>query len=145
MTVRYTRNIPGERQVTHARYGPVGRDIARRTGRVNDAARRGAPVGQSRPADQWFGGYTAGKLKASIKGDVHETPTGPVGTVGSDLSYAASVVKGAQTHPISPRRKRMLRWRSPPGYLDDVFAHRVQHPGYRGNDFLGRALLAAQG
>jgi hypothetical protein len=45
---------------------------------------------------------------------------------------------GTPPHLIAPRNATALHWSGSDG--GDVFAHQVQHPGYRGDDFLGRAM-----
>lgn len=145
MTVPYRRHIRGEYEVLRTRFGPVGRDLARRTQRVNVAARFLAPVGPTIPPDQWSPGHRGGQLRRSIQSKIEETPTGLVGMVGSDEEYAATVHEGSEPHVILPRRKRVLRWREPPGYDDSVFSPGVLHPGTtKGRPFLVLALREAQ-
>lgn len=148
----YQRDLAGEAYVTRARWGPVGRDIGRRTVLVNLDARRRVPVGQGRAPDAWTTGYPAGGLKRSIRSNVEMRQAGPTGVIIADAvrpgsisrtSYAASVHEGSRPHGITPKRARMLRW---PGPAGDVFARRVSHPGTRrGNPFLRDALEAARG
>lgn len=148
----YQRDRAGEEYVTRARWGPVGRDIGRRTVLVNLDARRRVPVGTGRAPDAWTTGYPAGGLKRSIRSDVEMRRAGPTGIITADAvrpgslkrtSYAASVHEGSEPHAILPRRARMLRWPGPGG---DVFAASVRHPGNRrGRPFLRDALEAARG
>lgn len=145
--VRYRRNIAGEHYVLRSPFGPVARDIRRRTMRVNVAARLLAPVGPSVPADRWSSGHQGGQLKRSIRSEIVVTAFGVVGRVGSDLDYAASVHEGSRGgYPIRPRRQGgWLRWRTPPEYSDQVFRRAVVHPGNRkGRPFLVQALREAQ-
>lgn len=151
MPVQYTRNIAGENYVTRARFGPVGRDLGRRTILVNLDGRRRAPIGQGRAADAWTDGYPAGRLKKSINSRVITRGGDLVGIIEADAvrpgqatSYAASVHEGSSPHTIVPRRARILRWPGPGGR--DVFARRVSHPGTRRpQPFLRDALEAARG
>lgn len=153
MTVKYTRDLAGERYVTHARFGPVGRDTGRRTVLVNLDSRRRVPRGKGRAADQWTRGYPPGGLKRSIRSEVSDASGNLVGTITADAvrpdtinatSYAASVHEGSERHPILPVRRRWLRWPGPGGR--DVFSAGVSHPGTRrGQPFLRDALEAARG
>ena len=53
-------------------------------------------------------------------------------------NYAVFVVKGTRPHPIHPKRKKALRFYNS---LDEfVFAKAVYHPGYKGDDFLKKAI-----
>lgn len=151
MPTTYTRSIAGENYVTRARFGPVGRDLGRRTVLVNLDARRRAPVGQGRAKDDWFDGYPGGGLKRSIRSEVTTRGGNLVGVITADAkrpgektSYAASVHEGSESHIILPRRKKWLRW--PGGDGTDVFSKGVVHPGTRKpQPFLRDALEAARG
>lgn len=152
MPVTYERNLAGENYVTRARFGPVGRDLGRRTVLVNLDARRRAPVGKGRAPDAWQSGYPAGGLKKSIHSEVITRRGNLVGVITADAvrpgslrreSYAASVHEGSSAHAILPRRKRWLRW-SQGGR--DVFRRAVMHPGNRRpRAYLRDALEAARG
>lgn len=151
MPATYHRDIAGEDYVTRARFGPVGRDLGRRTVLVNLDAMRRAPIGEGRAGDAWQPGYPAGRLKRSIRSEVITRQRNLVGIVTADAmrpgqktSYAASVHEGSEAHPILPRRKRWLRWPGADGV--DVFSAGVLHPGTRrGRPFLRDALEAARG
>lgn len=146
----YTRNQAGEDYVTKARFGPVGKDIARRTILINIDAMRRAPIGEGRAPDAWQPGYPPGGLKRSIHSYVEDRPAGPTGVITADArrpgeatSYAESVHEGSQAHGILPKRVRLLRW---PGTNGDVFAAAVHHPGNRRpKPFLRDALEAGRG
>lgn len=59
--------------------------------------------------------------------------------VGHDPSrapHAMFVIFGTRPHVIKPNKKKALRWVGPGGF---VFAKKVNHPGYRGDDYMGRA------
>lgn len=53
--------------------------------------------------------------------------------------HALFVHWGTKAHEIRPRRKKVLRWVGPNGF---VFARRVWHPGYKGDPYLIRARSA---
>ncbi len=153
MAVRYVRDLVGERYVTHSQYGPVGKDTQRRTTLVAAVARRTAPVGQGRPADQWTRGYPPGGLKRSIHSTVTNATGELVGTVTADAvrpgqydgtSYAAAVHEGARAHPILPVRRKWLRWPGPGGGAD-VFSRGVTHRATRGQPWMRDSLEAARG
>ena len=57
---------------------------------------------------------------------------------GKKLNYALFVIFGSKPHTITPKKKKALRWE---GLNDFVFAKKVSHPGYKGDDFLYKALL----
>lgn len=67
--------------------------------------------------------------------------------IGHDLQkapHALFVHWGSRPHPITPRRKKVLRWPSGSGGATGfVFARFVKHPGYRGDPWLARAGDAA--
>lgn len=50
--------------------------------------------------------------------------------------HALWVVFGARPHKIEPKKKTALRWVSGSSF---VFAKFVNHPGYRGDDYMTRA------
>lgn len=50
--------------------------------------------------------------------------------------YAAFVLLGTRPHKIAPKRKKALRW---PAGNRFAFAKSVNHPGYRGDNYLLRA------
>lgn len=63
--------------------------------------------------------------------------------IGHDLQvapHARWVIQGARPHLILPRRKKVLRWAAGGEF---VFAKRVRHPGYRGDDYLTAAAAQA--
>jgi hypothetical protein len=60
-------------------------------------------------------------------------------SVGHDPSrapHALFVVFGTRPHVITPNKKKALRWVGPGGF---VFAKKVNHPGYRGDDYMSEA------
>lgn len=147
----YRRDLAGEAYVTRARFGPVGKDIARRTILVNIQARATTPVGAGRAPDQWQKGYPPGRLRKSIRSEMTTQDGYPVGVITADAvrpgeteSYAASVHEGSDEHPILPRRANLLRWPTPGG--GEVFSAGVMHPGTRrANPWMRNALEAARG
>ena len=59
--------------------------------------------------------------------------------VGHDTSrapYAKFVLFGTRPHKIVPNKKKALRWAGPNGF---IFAKLVNHPGYRGDDYMEKA------
>jgi hypothetical protein len=60
-------------------------------------------------------------------------------SVGHDPSrapHALFVIFGTRPHVITPNKKKALRWVGPGGF---VFAKKVNHPGYRGDDYMSEA------
>lgn len=152
MPVEYHRNIAGENYVTRARFGPVGRDLGRRTILVSLDARRRAPIGQGRAADAWTDGYPAGRLKKSVNSRVITRGGDLVGIIEADAmrpgqttSYALSVHEGSSAHVIVPRsRERLLRFPGRGGV--EMFSRGLIHPGTRRpRPFLREALEAVRG
>ena len=56
---------------------------------------------------------------------------------GARVNYAAFVLHGTRPHIIEPRNKKALRWTGENGRF--MFAKKVKHPGYKGDDFLTKA------
>jgi len=56
--------------------------------------------------------------------------------------HAVFVVFGTRPHRIVPKNKKALRWVGPNGF---VFAKGVNHPGYKGDDYMLRARDDALG
>lgn len=69
--------------------GPVARDVARRTIRVESAAIRGCPV-------------DTGRLRSSITHEVDRDSEGLVGTVGTNVEYAPYVEFGTSHNQAQP-------------------------------------------
>jgi hypothetical protein len=93
----------------------------------------------------FHGPYTTGRLAQSIeiKGPYIEPGRRVHGSVGSDLSYAAVVEKGARPHlifPIPPRKYMKFYWRRV-GRV--VYPDKVRHPGMRGKGYLRNAAQVA--
>ena len=60
-------------------------------------------------------------------------------SVGHDpgrAPQAAFVNFGTRPHTIGPSKKKALRWAGPNGF---IFAKLVNHPGYIGDDYIGKA------
>jgi hypothetical protein len=60
-------------------------------------------------------------------------------SVGHDpyrAPHALFVVFGTRPHVIRPSKKKALRWVGPGGF---VFSKKVNHPGYRGDDYMSTA------
>ncbi|WP_037899876.1 hypothetical protein [Streptomyces sp. NRRL S-350] len=103
------------------RGGLAEKRLRARTERVAAIARREAP----------------GTMPAYIETRVDETPRGLQGVVSCDHPATLFVLNGTRPHVIRPRRAKALRFEVS-GHV--VFAARVNHPGTRANNFLGRAL-----
>lgn len=91
------------------------------------------------------GPYTTGRLAQSIHDDgPYIEPGNRIrGSVGSDLSYAAIVEKGASPHLIFPRPpKKFMKfyWRKV-GRI--VYLDKVRHPGMKGKGYLAEAARTA--
>jgi len=82
-------------------------------------------------------GVEPGNLRDTIKSDIRSG----AGTVSlrytSDADYAGFVVDGTGPHEIVPRSASVLHWVDTQTG-EDVFRHRVWHPGTQPNDFPGR-------
>lgn len=87
-----------------------------------------------------------GKLFASIynRSIPHGREVGhdPLGTriKGTDLSYDRLVIFGTKPHRIYPKNKKALRWSGGGAFH---FAKFVNHPGYRGDNYMQVAADAA--
>lgn len=105
--------------------GMVGQDLRRRADRAAAAARRDAP----------------GSMPSQITGpDIGRRGGELSATVASRHPATVYVVNGTVPHIIRPQRAKALRF-TVGGRT--VFAHVVNHPGTRANDFLTKALRAA--
>jgi hypothetical protein len=56
--------------------------------------------------------------------------------------HALFVVFGTRPHVIKPKKRKALRWVGPNGF---IFAKSVNHPGYRGDNYMLRARDDALG
>lgn len=56
--------------------------------------------------------------------------------------YAPFVHWGSKPHKIAPNKRKSLRWVSANGF---VFAKFVNHPGYKGDPYMVRAVKSAPG
>ncbi|MER7135405.1 hypothetical protein ABT358_02530 [Streptomyces sp. NPDC000341] len=104
-----------------ARGAIAERKLRRRTERVADLARAYAP----------------GSMPRYIEARVEQAPRGLVGVVECTHPATKFVLEGTRPHVIRPRRASVLRFEVG-GRV--VFARKVNHPGTRANNFLGRAL-----
>jgi hypothetical protein len=66
-----------------------------------------------------------------------------VGHDGAIAPYAQWVLFGSQPHEIKPKNAVVLSWIGGPGFNQRIFAKRVWHPGYVGDDYREVALRAA--
>ena len=55
---------------------------------------------------------------------------------GKKINYAEFVLKGSKAHTIEPKNKAALRF-TLGGF---IFAKSVRHPGYKGDDFIKKAI-----
>lgn len=85
----------------------------------------------------------AGAARHSKKGDLFASiynraiPKGrEVGHDPARAPHALFVVFGTKPHVIRPAKKKALRWVAGNGF---AFAGKVNHPGYRGDDYMQRA------
>lgn len=106
--------------------GPVARDIARRTIRVQSRARQLCPV-------------DTGRLRSSISHQVKIENGIPVGIVGTNVKYARWVHDGRG--PITAKPGKVLAFK-PKGSNAVVFARSVGPA--KGQPFLTKALEAAR-
>lgn len=104
--------------------GPTFRWLIRFTNRVRNGAVIRANV-------------RTGRMVGSIEVTFRLDSMGPVGRVGTDVSYARFVHEGTKPHIIYPNGAKALRYVGSNGV---VFARKVNHPGYGGNPFLRDAL-----
>lgn len=54
--------------------------------------------------------------------------------------HAAFVIWGTRPHKIKPKTKKALRWAGPGGF---IFAKFVNHPGYKGDNYIHTAANEA--
>jgi hypothetical protein len=90
-----------------------------------------------------FDAMQDGAARHSKKGDLFASiynraiPKGrEVGHDPQRAPHALFVVFGTKPHVIRPKTKKALRWVSGNGF---AFAGKVNHPGYRGDNYLQRA------
>jgi hypothetical protein len=101
--------------------GPGDRLLRRRTEAVADLARRYASVHGPNMAN----------------GIVTRYPVPGSAQVVSTHPATQYVIHGTRPHVIVPRNRKALRWLVGG---QPTFAKRVNHPGYKGDDFLTRAV-----
>lgn len=78
----------------------------------------------------------------SMKQKIRVVPAGgahPIGIVVSDHPASIFVLHGTKPHDIRPRSGGVLVF-VPKGGGNKIFAKIVHHPGYKGNNFLLKAL-----
>lgn len=78
-------------ELLNGRHGPVIRDLARRTLRVQNGAKRRCPVNK-------------GRLRSSIRQELRRDGRGYLGYVGTDVDYALAVHNGTQAHEVGSTR-----------------------------------------
>ncbi|MER6350671.1 hypothetical protein ABT186_02145 [Streptomyces sp. NPDC001634] len=99
--------------------------------RMQGAIRQAAPVapvngGRLRDATLWQRHTGPGMVRLEFRAD--------------NVPYVPYVLNPTRPHQIVPRNARVLRWTTPGG--GSFFAHRVNHPGTRGNPYPTRAYHA---
>lgn len=77
----------------------------------------------------------------TIRKEVHPTTRGAQGNVWSDDPVAEGLNKGVPPHTILPRNARALRFETG-GRV--VYAKRVEHPGFAGDNWVARARESAE-
>tara|TARA_R110000868_G_scaffold70292_1_gene206629 strand:+ start:420 stop:857 length:438 start_codon:yes stop_codon:yes gene_type:complete len=79
----------------------------------------------------------------ALRQSLYNRPVVDGRAVGHDRNrapYAAFVLLGTRPHKITPKRKKALRWAAGGKFF---FAKSVNHPGYRGDNYLLRAATEA--
>lgn len=89
MPERFRFDDAGLRELFDSPQGPVGKEITRRTIRVETGAKRLCPV-------------DTGRLRASITHALERDAQGLVGVVGTDVDYAPYVELGTSRAPAQP-------------------------------------------
>lgn len=109
------------------RWGKVATRWADEMGPVlASAVRDKAPVGKKE-----VGGHN-GQLRDSITYRKRITKTSAAIEIVSNVNYAEYVIHGTPRHMIYPRIARRLHWVEGGNHF---YRYRVNHPGYRGNNF----------
>ena len=112
--------------------GPIGGHINKLGKRVMRGAIMDAPVGRSNDGRPYIGG----KLKSSFYMQ-YKSQWNPVVVVGNRAPYALYVHEGTKPHTIRPKKSKALRF----VYNGRVvYAHKVNHPGQKGQPFLSKNL-----
>lgn len=138
----------GLRNVLSGQDGAVWLSVLRTAKRVENSAKRKAPVDQ-------------GKLRASITTEMRSENNTPVAVVGSNLEYAIYVHEGTglwskrKPGPIRPVRAKVLRWprknqsgsgrRRYRGGRTDAYVYAKQSAGSPPKPFLTDALREVTG
>ena len=88
-------------------------------------------------------GHMEAAIKRKIKKNEGEIYIDDIGMLvdwrGQKVNYAAFVLFGTRPHEIKPKNKKTLRFFYK-GVDEFVFRKKVHHPGYRGDDFMYRAI-----
>src|SRR5574337_1322721 len=99
-----------------------------------------ASLAYSRMQDGAGAHSKTGNLRASVSKLQLTRFTWAVGHDESRAPYAQWVIQGSEPHVIRPKHANALRWTGPFGRM---FAFRVDHPGYVGDDYVQWAGDAA--
>lgn len=89
--------------------------------------------------DQMQDGARSHSKKGDLFASIYNRAIPKGREVGHDpqrAPHALFVIFGTKPHTIKPKTKKALRWVSGNGF---VFAGKVDHPGYRGDNYLQRA------
>jgi len=88
-------------------------------------------------AEKPIKGAEPGNLRDNIRDEIRSGAGVVSLRYSSDADYAGYVVDGTAPHEIVPRNASVLHWVDTQSG-EDVFRHRVWHPGTQPNDFPGR-------
>jgi hypothetical protein len=81
-----------------------------------------------------------GNLFASLFYAGAGTKRQEVGHDGARAPYAEFVIFGSRPHEIRPKNAKVLSWIGGPGFNTRIFARKVWHPGYIGDNYRDTAL-----
>lgn len=84
-----------------------------------------------------------GRLYRSLFRTGTGTKTQAVGHSLDDAPHAEHVIFGSIPHEIKPKNAKVLSWIGGVGFNQRVFARRVWHPGYIGDNYRDTALSDA--
>lgn len=81
-----------------------------------------------------------GRLYRSLFRTGTGSKTQAVGHSLDDAPHAEHVIFGSIPHEIKPKNAKVLSWIGGVGFNQRIFAKRVWHPGYIGDNYRDRAL-----
>lgn len=129
---RVVINRAALRQVLMGQQGPVGRDLALKSQRIVNAAKRRCPVDR-------------GRLRSSIRYTLIVDDKGLYSLIGTDVEYAIFVHEGTRPHFPPPGKLQPWAGRHGfPGGLEGGFmvARGIAAYGTKGHPFLTDALAS---